>query len=70
MTLNQSLRMHTLNGAYQLRQEKLVGSIQVGKRADLLILSRNLLGIPATGISGVKVKATLIDGRLVAGTLR
>ncbi|MFT7564701.1 MAG: putative amidohydrolase YtcJ, partial [Bacteroidia bacterium] len=41
------------------------GSIEVGKLADLVVLERNLLTIPAFEISDAKVLATYLEGRQV-----
>ena len=42
-----------------------VGSIEVGKQADLVILDRNLFEIPATEISQARVLETLLQGQTV-----
>jgi predicted amidohydrolase YtcJ len=41
------------------------GSIQVGKRADLAILDRNVFTAPATNLSDASVELTLASGRIV-----
>lgn len=69
LTLEQSLRMHTLNSAVQLRMREETGSLEVGKQADLLLLDRDLFAVPAASISGTKPLAVLVDGRTVAGRL-
>ena len=38
--------MHTMGTAYQLHQDKVTGSIQAGKFADLIVLNQNLFKIP------------------------
>ena len=53
LTLAESIRAYTLGGARQLGKEKEIGSIEVGKKADLILLSQNLFqikpeAIPAT----------------------
>ena len=42
-----------------------MGSIEVGKLADLIILDQNLIEIPAEGIGAVKVLETYLSGELV-----
>jgi hypothetical protein len=59
------IEAYTINGAYTLHQDERVGSIEVGKRADLIVLDRNLFEIPATEINETKVVLTLFDGREV-----
>lgn len=65
ITLPQALRMGTMGTAYQLHQDKVTGSIQVGKFADLIVLDQNLFKIPAMQISSTKVLLTMIGGKVV-----
>jgi predicted amidohydrolase YtcJ len=60
---------YTINGAYLSHQEKITGSLEVGKAADLIVLDRNLFEIPASDIHKVKVLLTLLEGKEVWGTL-
>lgn len=53
---------YTINGAWLMHQEDRVGSIEVGKRADIVVLDRNLFNIPVTQISEARVLFTLLDG--------
>lgn len=53
---------YTINGAYLSHHEKLTGSIEVGKAADLIVLSENLFTISVDSIHKVKVQLTLLDG--------
>jgi len=63
MTLEQALRTVTINPAWQLRMEDKIGSLEVGKYADLVVLDKNLFDINPTEISDVKVMKTMMDGR-------
>ena len=56
---------YTINGAYTMSLEDEQGSIEVGKRADFVILDRNLFDIPASEISDANVTMTIFDGRTV-----
>jgi predicted amidohydrolase YtcJ len=56
---------YTINGAYLAHREKQTGSIEVGKTADLVVLSDNLFTIPEYSIHKVKVLLTLLDGKEV-----
>ncbi len=56
---------YTINGAWQLHAEDRSGSIEVGKRADMVIYDRNLFEIPTGEISEATVDLTLFDGRVV-----
>ena len=64
-----ALDMYTRNAAYVMRLEDKTGTIEVGKRADLIVLDRNLFDIPTTEISEVKVLLTLLDGKEVFSLL-
>ena len=63
--LHTALGMYTRNAAYVMRLEDKTGTIAVGKRADLIVLDRNLFEIPVTEISDTKVLLTLMDGKNV-----
>ncbi len=56
------LAAYTINGAYLMRQEDRLGSIEVGKRADLIVLDRNLFEALPTEINEARVLSTLFDG--------
>jgi len=56
---------YTINAAWLMHQEDIVGSIEAGKRADITILDRKLFEIPATEISDARVLLTLLDGEVV-----
>lgn len=56
---------YTINGAYQMGLEAEQGSIEVGKRADLVVLDRNLFELPSSEINEAKVMMTVFDGRTV-----
>jgi predicted amidohydrolase YtcJ len=56
---------YTINGAYQMKLDQVQGSIEVGKRADLVVLDRNLFEISASEISEARVEMTFFDGRSV-----
>jgi predicted amidohydrolase YtcJ len=63
LTLEQCLRTVTIEGAWQARMEDKLGSIAVGKYADLVILEKNLFDVEPREIADVKVVATMMDGK-------
>ena len=63
--IDAAIRSYTVNAAYLMRQENRVGSIEPGKRADLIALDRNITTIPTPQLSQTKVLLTLIDGEEV-----
>lgn len=65
LTLAEAIQAYTLNGAKQLGRAHEFGSIEVGKKADLVLLSQNLFKIKPEAIPATKVLATMAGGRLV-----
>ena len=59
------LAAYTIGGAYAGFEERDAGSLEPGKLADLVVLDRNLFGIPPGEISNAKVLLTLFEGREV-----
>jgi predicted amidohydrolase YtcJ len=60
-----ALIAHTRKNAYLVFQENDLGSIQPGKFADLLVLDRDYLTIPADQIKDIKPVMTMVGGRMV-----
>lgn len=56
---------YTINAAFALKQEATTGSLEVGKRADLVVLDRDIFMVDPDTIADTKVLATYLDGRLV-----
>jgi hypothetical protein len=65
MTLEDMLVCYTINGAYANFIESETGSIEVGKKADMVVLDRNLFNIPETEIAETRVLLTLFEGKAV-----
>ena len=63
------VRGYTLDAAYQLHMEDDIGSIEVGKWADLVILGRNIFDLPLHEIHAAPVDASMVGGVLVSGSL-
>ncbi|WP_330255997.1 amidohydrolase family protein [Nocardia sp. NBC_00565] len=63
--LDSALRMATINGAYSMRVEDQIGSLAVGKLADLVVLDTDPYEVEAEGLSSVRVLATMVDGNVV-----
>ena len=63
LSVAEALRNYTWNGAYQLRLEDRIGSIEVDKLADLVVLGANLFEVKPERIHTVPVLLTLMDGR-------
>lgn len=65
MPLRDAIRAVTINGAYQLHQEKVTGSLEEGKLADLVVLNQNITRIPLDDISNTDVLMTMVGGEKV-----
>ncbi len=67
MDLAEAIQAATLAGARQLRLEDKVGSVEPGKRADLIVLARNLFDVSPQDIASVPVELTMMNGRFTHG---
>ena len=61
---------YTKAGAYQLRAENDLGTIEVGKLADLVVLNSNFFELDRTKIHTTAPTAVMLAGELVQGSLR
>ncbi|MGW4098627.1 amidohydrolase [Mycobacterium sp. NPDC004974] len=62
LTLDRAITAQTMGPAYQLRREIDLGSITVGKLADLVVLDKDLTAIPPHEIHQAEVKLTMMNG--------
>ena len=67
IALPEALAAFTINAAYTNRDEQNTVSLEVGKRANLAVLDRNLFETPPGEISDTKVLLTLFEGKPVHG---
>jgi len=61
----QALRMWTLNGAWMTFEEKTKGSIEPGKLADMVVVSKDYLHCPVDEIKGIEALLTVVGGQVV-----
>lgn len=59
----------TIEPAYASFTENILGSLEPGKRADFVVLSQDIMTVPAKKILATKVLATVIDGEIVFGKI-
>ncbi|HSO73488.1 MAG TPA: amidohydrolase family protein, partial [Blastocatellia bacterium] len=67
ITMEEAIRAYTYNTAYANFEEKIKGSIEVHKLADLVVLSKNLLQASPREILDTKVVMTIVGGKIVYG---
>jgi predicted amidohydrolase YtcJ len=56
---------YTINAAFALRQERMSGSLESGKRADLVVLDRDIFALDPARLHETRVLQTYLDGKLV-----
>ena len=64
ISVMEAIRIATYNGAYSTHEESIKGSIELGKLADLVVLSDDILAIDPGDIYLMKVDMTMIDGQI------
>ena len=64
MSREQALRSYTWNNAYAAFEEKLKGSLEPGKLADITVLSRDILTVPEDEILATDVVYTIVGGQV------
>ena len=65
LTVEQAIRAQTIDAAWQLFSDDAVGSLEVGKYADLVVLSADPRTVPPEEIADLDVRATFLAGRQV-----
>ena len=65
ITIEEAIKAYTYGTAYANFEEKIKGSIEVGKLADLTVLSKNLLKVEPKEYLTTDVVYTIVDGKIV-----
>jgi predicted amidohydrolase YtcJ len=65
ISVAEALRAYTLDAAYASRAEQQEGSIQVGKLADVVLFSKNLMEVAPSDIPTAEVLMTIVGGKVV-----
>ena len=68
ISVEEAIRCYTLNSAYASFEEKIKGSIEVGKVADMIVLDKDILSINPFEIKDAKVVMTLFNGEIIYET--
>ena len=61
----EALKLYTINGAYASFEERIKGSIEVGKLADLVVLEADPTGVDPFAIKDIQVERTILGGDTV-----
>ncbi|KAG7087462.1 hypothetical protein E1B28_013428 [Marasmius oreades] len=69
LTRTQALKGMTLDAAYASFMENEIGSLEPGKKADFVVLDKDIMTVPVDEILSIRVVATVIDGEVVHGNL-
>ncbi len=69
LTLAQAVHANTMGGAHQIRMENKIGSLEIGKFADLVVLEKNIFEGDVHDIAHTKIDLTLMNGKATHGTV-
>jgi len=64
ITVKEAIESYSINGAKLLHMEDKIGSLEVGKMADLIVVDQNVLEIPSDQIHKTRVLMTMMDGKV------
>jgi len=65
ITLEEAIEIYTVHGARAMKMEDRIGSIEVGKLADFIVLERNIFEIPIDEVADTMIRRTYFEGKLV-----
>lgn len=65
ITVEQAVAAYTKSGAFARFSDKEIGTLEVGKDADLAVLSQDIFSIPHDKISKTRVTMTMVGGKVV-----
>jgi predicted amidohydrolase YtcJ len=67
LSMKEALRAHTMGSAYASFEEKLKGSIEKGKMADMVVWSHDLYSLnPRRDLRNLEAKITIVGGKIVS----
>lgn len=65
LTVDEAVRLFTIDAAYPSFEENVKGSLEIGKYADMVVLDKNIYEIDEDEIKDVKVLYTIMNGNIV-----
>ena len=69
LSMEKAIELYTLGSAYASFDEKIVGSIEKGKLADIVVLSQDLFEIPEDKIMQTEVVYTIVGGKIIYSSI-
>ena len=65
MSRAEALKSYTLSAAYAAFEEGSKGSLSVGKLADIVVLSKDVMSVPEEEIRSARVDYTIVGGKVL-----
>ena len=65
VTVEEAIRIGTINGAYASFEENIKGSLEAGKLADLVVLGRDPFKEPPSSLISIPIERTIVGGKCV-----
>jgi len=65
VSIKEAITMYTRNGAFLTREEKIKGTLEAGKVADMIVLPEDLLTVAPDKILNMKVDMTIVGGKIL-----
>jgi predicted amidohydrolase YtcJ len=65
ITIDDALRMYTIEAAYSSNEDNIKGSVETGKLADLAVLSRDPRSVKSSEIKNISVELTILGGKVI-----
>ena len=65
ITIDEAIKGCTINAAYQIFMDKKIGSLEVGKYADMVIVSDNPKKVAPDDLEKIEILQTYVEGKLV-----
>jgi len=65
VSIKEAITMYTRNGAFLTREEKIKGTLEAGKLADMIVLPEDLLNVAPDKILNMKVDMTIVGGKIL-----
>lgn len=65
VSMKEAIRMYTRNGAFLTREEKIKGTLEPGKLADMIVLPQDILAVSPDNLLSMKIDMTIVGGKIL-----